>query len=220
MAGGGVTSLYDPLDVSEFTFEELKAIVDVAKTWNTYVAAHIFTDDAIQGAIKAGIKSIEHGNLIQKKETLQMMGDSDAWLSAPPILNDEAALKFEDPRSTQKFLTVTEGTDRNYTLAKEMGVKIAFGTDCLFDPSRWSGRASCWPADPVVHPYEALKIATHDNAQLLSCAVPASVPGRAGGGLVGALADLILVAGNPLENLDLVADAAKNSDMIMKDRKV
>jgi imidazolonepropionase-like amidohydrolase len=59
--GGGVTSLYDPVDVQEYTFEEMKAIVDVAKTWNTYVAAHIFTDAAIQTAIRAGIKSIEHG---------------------------------------------------------------------------------------------------------------------------------------------------------------
>ena len=68
--GGGVTSIYDPLDVQEYTFEEMKAIVDVAKTWNTYVAAHIFTDAAIQTAIRAGVKSIEHGNLIQKKETM------------------------------------------------------------------------------------------------------------------------------------------------------
>ena len=222
MAGGGVTSLYDPLDVSEFTFEELKAIVDVAKTWNTYVAAHIFTDDAIQVAIKAGIKSIEHGNLIQKKETLQMMRDSDVWLSAQPILNDEDALKFEDPRSTKKFLTVTDGTDRNYTLAKEMGVKIAFGTDCLFDPEsmvrqgKMLAKLTRW-----FSPYEALKMATHDNAQLLKLCGPRDpYPGELGVVKVGALADLILVEGNPLENLDLVADAAKNFDMIMKDGKV
>jgi len=222
MAGGGVTSLYDYLDVSEYTFEELKAIVDVAKTWNTYVAAHIFTDDAIQVAIRAGIKSIEHGNLIEKKETLQMMRDSDAWLSAQPILNDEDALKFEDPFSTQKFLTVTDGTDRTYTLAKEVGVNIAFGTDCLFDPDsmvrqgKMLAKLTRW-----FSPYEALKMATHDNAQLVKLCGPRDpYPGELGVVKVGALADLILVEGNPLENLDLVSDAATNFAMIMKDGKV
>jgi len=101
--GGGVTSIYDPLDVQEYTFEEMKAIVDVAKTWNTYVAAHIFTDAAIQTAIRAGVKSIEHGNLIQKKETMQMMKENGVWLSAQPILDDEDGLKFENPISTAKF---------------------------------------------------------------------------------------------------------------------
>ena len=169
MAGGGVTSLYDHLDVSEYTFEEIKAIVDVAHTWNTYVAAHIFTDHAIQTAVKAGIKSVEHGNLIQQKETLQMMKDNDVWLSAQPILNDEDALQFEDPYSTQKFIAVTDGTDRNYTQAKEMGVKIAFGTDCLFDPAsaktqgKLLAKMKRW-----FTPYEALKMATSTNAELLA----------------------------------------------------
>jgi imidazolonepropionase-like amidohydrolase len=99
--GGGVSSVYDPLDVTEFNFDEMKAVVDVASNWNTYVAAHTFTDDAIQMAVKAGVKTIEHGNLIKKKETLQMMKDNGVWLSAQPILDDEDALKFDDPINTK-----------------------------------------------------------------------------------------------------------------------
>jgi len=221
--GGGVTSIYDPLDVQEYTFEEMKAIVDVAKTWNTYVAAHIFTDAAIQTAVKAGIKSIEHGNLIKEKETMQMMKDNGVWLSAQPILDDEDGLKFENPISTAKFKEVTDGTDRNYKLAKEVGVKIAFGTDLLFDPAsaakqgKMLAKMGRW-----FTPYEALKMATSDNAELLSLCGPRNPYSLGPLSVIeeGAYADMILVDGNPLENLDLVADADKNFVLIMKDGKI
>ena len=221
--GGGVTSVYDPLDVQEYTLEEMKAVVDVAKTWNTYVAAHIFTDAAIQTAIEAGIKTIEHGNLIKEEKTLQMMKDNDVWLSAQPILNDEDALKFDNPGSTQKFIDVTDGTERTYTLAKEMGVKIAFGTDCLFDPAsaarqgKMLAKMKRW-----FTPYEALKMATSTNAELLALCGPRNpyTDGPLGVIEEGAYADLILVDGNPLEDLDLVADAETNFSVIMKDGKI
>jgi len=221
--GGGVTSIYDPLDVQEFTFEEIKAIVDVARTWNTYVAAHIFTDESIQTAIRAGVKSIEHGNLIKDKKTLKMMKDNGVWLSAQPILNDEDALVFENPVSTQKFVEVTDGTSRNYELAKKMGVKIAFGTDSLFDPAdaakqgKLLAKMKQW-----FTPYEALKMATSDNAQLLAMCGPRNPYQEGPLGVIeeGAYADMILVDGNPLENLDFVADAETNFVVIMKDGKI
>ena len=224
IAGGGVvTSTYDPLDVTQFSYEEIKAIVDVAKNWNTYVAAHIFTDEAIQIAIKAGVKSIEHGNLIRDPKTLQMMKDNDVWLSAQPILNDEDALKFENSISTRKFIEVTDGTDRTYRMAKAMGVKIAFGTDLLFDPAsaarqgKMVAKLQRW-----FTPYEALKMVTSTNAELLTMSGPRHPYQEGPLGVVkeGAYADLILVDGNPLENLDLVADAAKNFVVIMKDGKI
>lgn len=218
--GGGVSSTYDPLDVQQFTFEEMKAIVDVAKTWNTYVAAHIFTDESIQVAIKAGIKSIEHGNLILDKKTLKMMKKNDVWLSAQPLLDDEDALKFDNPASTKKWIDVTDGTSRNYIAAKKMGVKIAFGTDMLFDPKaaamqgKMLSKLKKW-----FTPFEALKMATADNAELLKMSGPRNPypDGSLGVVEVGAYADLILVDGNPLKNLDLVADAEKNFVVIMKD---
>ena len=221
--GGGVSSIYDPLDVQQYTFEEIKAVVDVAKTWNTYVASHIFTDAAIQIAVKAGIKSIEHGNLIQEKKTLQMMKDNDVWLSAQPLLNDEDALKFDNPESTRKFIEVTDGTERTYKLAKEMGVKIAFGTDCLFDPAsaamqgKMLAKMKRW-----FTPYEVLKMATSDNAELVKMCGPRDPYPLGAIGVIeeGAYADMILVDGNPLENLDLVADADKNFVLIMKDGKI
>ncbi|GLS90026.1 hydrolase [Psychromonas marina] len=221
--GGGVSSIYDPLDVQEFTFEEIKAIVEVAETWNTYVAAHIFTDKSIQNAIKAGVKSIEHGNLIMDKKTLQMMKDNDVWLSAQPLLNDEDALVFNNPISTQKWLDVTDGTSRNYALAKKMGVKIAFGTDMLFDPiaagkqGKMVTKLKKW-----FTPYEALKMVTSTNAELLMLSGPRNPYQEGPLGVIkeGAYADLILVNGNPLQDLDLIGDAENNFSIIMKDGKI
>jgi imidazolonepropionase-like amidohydrolase len=221
MAGGGVSSPYDPLDTTQFTFEEMKAIVDVAKTWNTYAAVHTFTDASTQQAIRAGVLSIEHGHLLSE-ETLKMMSQKSLWLCIQPILDDEEAIPFPDPASKAKFVKVTEGTDRVYKLAKKHKVKIAFGTDTLFDPElakkqgKQLAKLSRWFTS-----YEVLKMATHDNAELLKLCGPRDpYPGKLGIIEEGALADMIIVNGNPIENLDLVADSEKNFALIMKDGKI
>jgi len=170
--GGGVSSLYDPLDVSEFTREEITAAVTVAENWGTYVATHTFTDRATQIAIEAGIKSVEHGFLLSE-ETLQIMKDKGVWLSIQPLLNDEDAFTFADPVSTAKWIEVTQGTDKVYTTAKRLGVKIAFGTDILFDPAvaakegKFLAKLKRW-----FTPYEVLKMATSANAELLAMSAP------------------------------------------------
>ena len=221
-AGGGVSSLYDHLDVAEYTYEEMKAAVDVAKTWNTYVAVHVFTDDAVQTALRAGVVSIEHGNLLHD-ETFEMMAEKGAWLSMQPILNDEDAIPFpEGSFQQEKFIQVTDGTSRGIELAKKHGVKVAFGTDCLFDPelARKQGKLLA-KLQRWYTPFEALKMATHDNAQLVKLCGPRDpYPGKLGVVEEGALADLILVDGNPLENIDLVVDPDSNFKVIMKDGQV
>lgn len=221
-AGGGVSSVYDPLDVRQYTRAELEAFVEVADTYNTYVLAHIFTDDAARIALEAGVKSIEHGNLLSE-ETLRLMVEKDAWLSVQPILNDEDAFSFDDPGSTAKFLEVTDGTDRVIRLAKEIGVKMSFGTDILFDPTlaerqgAFLAKMQRW-----FTPYEVLKMATSTNAELLKLSGPRHPYQEGALGVIeeGAYADLILVDGNPLENIDLVSDPDANFDLIMKDGKI
>ena len=220
--GGGVSSNYDDLDVQEFIFEEIKAAVDVAESWNTYVAAHIFTDEAVQHAIKAGVKSIEHGFLVSD-ETLKMMKDNDVWLSVQPIFNDGDYATFENAYSQEKFNRVTTGTDRVYKKAKEIGVKMAFGTDSAFDPEAPTKQGKMLTKmGNYFTPYEALKMATSTNAELIELCGPRN-PYRDGDlGVIkeGAYADLILVDGNPLEDLNLVADPENNFVVIMKDGKV
>jgi len=222
-AGGGVASNYDPLDVAQYTYEELKAAVDVAETWNTYVMVHAYTPAAIQTALKAGVKSIEHGQLVDE-QTAKMLAKQGAWLCLQPFLDDEDAIPFpEGSEQRKKQLSMTAGTDNAYRLAKKYKIKTAFGTDVLFDAGlaakqgKQLAKLKRWYT-----PYEVLKMATHDNAQLLALSGPRN-PYQAGPlGVIkeGAYADLVLVDGNPLENLDLIVDPAKNFVVIMKDGKM
>ena len=221
MAGGGVTSLYDPLDVTEYTFEEMKAIVDVATTWNTYVAIHVNTDAAIRQWVEAGAKSIEHGFFMEDR-TAQLLAEKGVWWSMQPMANDEDALKFENPISTAKYAQCVSGLDNAVAAAKKYKVKTAFGCDMLFDPTqaakmgKYLAKLQRWYT-----PYEALSMATSTNAQLLKLCGPRDpYPGELGVVKQGAHADLLLVDGNPLENLGLVADPDKNFVMIMKGGKV
>jgi len=221
-AGGGVSSAYDPIDVAQYTFEELKAAVDVAKTWNTYVAVHVYTDEAAQNALKAGVLSIEHGNLMTD-ETFKLMAEKGAWFSMQPIFNDEDAIQFpEGSPSQKKFIQVTDGTARGIELAKKYGLKIAFGTDILFDPALGEKQGKfLTKLKPWFKSYEILKMATHDNAQLTKMCGPRDpYPGELGVVKEGALADLILVDGNPLQNIDLVEDPEKNFVVIMKNGRI
>ncbi len=221
-AGGGVSSNYDPLDVTEYTFEEIKAAVDVAKTWNTYVAIHANTDDAIQMGIKAGIMSVEHGFLM-KEETLKMMAEKGVWFSMQPLLNDEDAIPFpKGSDNEKKWIEVTDGTAKVIGYAKKYGTKTAFGTDILFDSKllekhgKLLAKLQKWYT-----PFEALKMATHDNCELIKMCGPRDpYPGELGVIKEGALADMLLVDGNPLQNINLVADPDKNFVLIMKDGKI
>ncbi|WP_282063567.1 metal-dependent hydrolase family protein [Roseobacter litoralis] len=216
--GGGVSSTYDPLDVRQYTKAEIEAFVEVADTYNTYVASHVFTDKAVEIAVAAGVKSIEHGFLMSR-ETMELMRDNDVWLSVQPLLDDEDGFSFNDPVSQQKWIDVTNGTDFTYTTAKEVGVKVAFGTDILFDPAlaerqgAFLAKLQRWYT-----PYEVLKMATSTNAELLELSGPRHPYQQGDLGVIaeGAYADLILVDGNPLEDIDLIADPHKNFDLIMK----
>jgi len=199
----------------------MKAIVDVAKSWNTYVAVHANTDAAIRQSIEAGVLCIEHGFLLEES-TIKLMAEKGVWLSAQPLLDDEDAIPFPDPVSRAKWVQVTNGTDNLYKLAKKHHVKIAWGTDTLFDPElakkqgKMVTKLATW-----FTPHEVLKMVTHDNAQLLKLSGPRDpYPGKLGVIEEGALADLLLVDGNPLENIQLVANPDKNFVLIMKDGKI
>jgi len=222
MAGGGVSSLYDPLDVTQYTPDEMKAIVGVAKTWNTYVMIHANTDVAIRQWVEAGALSVEHGFFIEEN-TAKLMAEKGVWWSMQPMdVEGPDAFTFESPISTAKYVEVVSGLETAIKFTKKHKVKTAWGTDLLFDSElakkqgKFLAKLQRWYT-----PYEALKMATHDNAQLLKLSGPRDpYPGELGVVKEGALADLILVNGNPLENLDLVADAENNFSLIMKDGKI
>lgn len=215
--GGGVSSTYDPLDVSEYTYKEIKAAVEVAETWNTYVVAHVMTDRAVRISLDAGVKSIEHG-FFASDETLDIMKEKGAWLCPQPFLKSD--LSFDNPASQEKFNRVCEAVDKVYKKAKQKEVNIAFGSDLLFDPEAASTQGALLARlENWFTPYEVLRIATSENAKLLNLAGPRHTYQEGPLGVIqeGAYADLILVDGNPLENLKLVADAEKYFVLIMKD---
>ncbi|GAB4143603.1 MAG: amidohydrolase family protein [Cyanobacteria bacterium J069] len=221
-AGGGVASPYDPIDVAQYTEAEFRAAVDAAADWNTYVTVHAYTPKAIQTAIQAGVKCIEHGQLIDEP-TAKLMSDKGVWLSLQPFLDDEDANPYpEGTDSRRKQLEVAEGTDIAYGLAKKYNIKTAWGTDILYDPAKTARRGAL--LSKLVRwytPAEVLKMATHDNAELLALSGPRNpYPGKLGVVEEGALADLLLVNGNPLENIRLIDNPAQNFVVILKDGKI
>jgi imidazolonepropionase-like amidohydrolase len=221
MAGGGVSSPFGPLDTTQYTEAELHAAVEAAEDWGTYVAAHAYTPRSIKRAIDAGVLCIEHGHLLDEA-TARLMAEKGIWLSIQPFLDDEDANPVHSPMMRARQLEVIAGTDRAYALAKKYGIKTAFGTDVLFD-ARLAGRQGAQLAKLVrwYTPGEALKMATGDNGQLLALSgLRSPYPGKLGFVEEGALADLLLVEGNPVENIDLISDPARNFVVIMKDGKI
>lgn len=222
MAGGGVASNYDPLDVTQYTEDELRAAVQAAENWDTYVTVHAYTPRAIQQAVRAGVRCIEHGQLIDD-ETAKLLAEKDVWLSLQPFLDDEDAIPFnEGSVNKAKQLEMMKGTDLAYRLARKYKVKVAFGTDTVFD-AKLATRQGAQLAKLTrwYTPFQTLKMATHDNAQLFALSGKRNpYPGKLGVVEEGALADLLLVDGNPLEDISLIADPEKNFKIIMKDGKV
>jgi imidazolonepropionase-like amidohydrolase len=220
-AGGGVSSPHSPLDVSTFTDAELRAAVEAAANWGTYVTVHAYTPAAVQRAMAAGVRCIEHAHLMDDA-TARMMAEKGVWLSMQP-LPDELAEGFP-PGSVQraKAAEVFAGTAKTYELAKKYGIKTAWGTDVLFSPplalqqGALLAKIATW-----FTPAEALAQATGTNAQLLALSGKRNpYPGKLGVVEEGALADLLLVDGNPLENIALLADPARNFQVIMKDGRI
>ncbi len=217
MAGGGVASTYDPIDVTQYTEAELRAGVAVAENWGTYVLVHAFTPRAVQQSLRAGVRCIEHGFLLDDT-TAEMIAAHDAWWCLQPMLDDDDAIPFSEPAKQEKLARVIAGTDRAFHLAKKHGVKLAWGTDTLFDAGladrqgRQLAKMSRW-----FPPADVLRMATSGNAAL--CAMSGErnpYPGRLGVVEVGALADLLLVDGDPLENLELLAVPDRSLLVIMK----
>jgi imidazolonepropionase-like amidohydrolase len=221
-AGGGVASSYDPLDVSQYTEAEFRAAVEAAENWGTYVTVHAYTPRAIQTAIRGGVRCIDHGQLMDEM-TAQIIAEKEIWLSLQPSLDDGDATPFpEGSASRAKQLQMSKGTDTAYALAKKYKLKTAWGTDTLFD-ARLATRQGAQLAKMVrwYTPAEVLTMATSTNADLLAMSGPRNpYPGKVGVVEEGAFADLLLVDGDPIADLKLVADPEKNFVMIMKDGRI
>jgi imidazolonepropionase-like amidohydrolase len=216
-AGGGVASPFSPLDVATFTEAELRAAVEAAESWGTYVGTHAYTPISIQRSIAAGVKVIEHGHLMDDASA-RLIAEKGIWLSTQPFI-DLAGAAALPPANQARMRQVVTGTDNVYAFAKKYKIKTAFGTDVLFSQALAERQGSgIVDLTRWYTPAEALIMATSTNAELLQLSgLRNPYPGRLGVVEEGALADLLLVDGNPLENIKLVAEPAKNFLVIMKD---
>ncbi len=221
MAGGGVASQYDPLDATQYTEAEMRAAVAAAADWGTYVCAHVYTPGGIQRAVRAGVKSIEHGQLADQA-TARMMADNGVWWSIQPFLADEDANQYSDPRAVAKQREVAEGTLRAFDLIERLGIKAAFGTDILFSPAGGvsQGRQLAKLAR-FMPPLAALRMATGAAGELLALSGErAPYAGRLGVIAEGALADLLVVDGDPERDLAWLDTPDASLRLIMKGGRV
>ncbi|TAJ11910.1 amidohydrolase family protein [Marinilabiliaceae bacterium JC017] len=219
--GGAVSGMYDPLDIVEYSYEEVKAAADEADRWNTYLAVHTYTDKATQIAIKAGAKTLEHCNLITE-ETVKMAVENDCYISAQTgVYLAEAPSSFTSAQKARQQ-QAADGLDNLLSLCKKHNAKVAFGSDLLMDMEvkktlceEFTNRTK-WFTNA-----EILKQATSINGGILALSGPRNpYPGKIGVIEEGALADILLIDGNPLENIEILTNPEKNLLLIMKDGKV
>ena len=216
MAGGGYGSEFDPIDGDQFTPEEIRAAVAVATNLGTYVSAHVYTPRGIRIAVENGVRAIEHGNLADSA-TLEMMAERGVWLS-PQVLTYASPTASLGPERRAKQELVLQGLDTMFEAAKKHGVKIAFGTDVVFD-----ARAAARQNDEFslrtrwFEPVEILRQATSLSGEFLQMSGPRSpYPGRIGVIEAGALADILLVDGDPTEDIEILTRPHETLALIMK----
>ena len=205
--GGGTGSYADPLDVAEF--------------WDTYVPAHVYNNDGVRRAVDNGVKNIEHANLADE-ETLRHMKDKDVWLSPQVIVYTFIPRGYTE-NQVNKHRQAYAGIDNMFTLAKKIGyTKIAFGSDIITDPEtlarindEFKFRTNWFT------PAEILRQATSNGAELLAMSGPRNpYPGKLGVIEEGAYADLLLINGNPLEDITILTEPEETLTLIMKDGKI
>jgi imidazolonepropionase-like amidohydrolase len=220
VGGGGVSSPRSPLDMSTFSEDELRAAVEVARDWNTYVTVHAYAPNTVQRAIAAGAACIEHAHLMDDA-TAKTFADKGIWLSTQPFLSRDDVAEQTGP-SFDRMNQVFAGTPKIYDLARKHGIKTAWGSDILFSPALAPRQnfmlthLSQWYTNA-----ETLKAATSRNAELLALSrLRNPYPGTLGVIEKDALADLLVLNGNPLDDIHLLEDPAKNLAVVMKDGRI
>ncbi|GAA2807270.1 amidohydrolase family protein [Kitasatospora sp. CM 4170] len=216
MAGGGVVSEFDPLDVLQFTTAELEAAVAAAADWGTYVTAHVYTSEGVRRAVDAGVRCIEHGHLVDE-DTVRHLAERGVWLSTQPFEVDDH--HYASPDSAHKNREVCEGVARTFGWALRHGVRLAFGTDLVFDPTQADRQIRMLVRlGKYLSPVETLKLATSGNAELFRLSGRRDPYRAAPLGVVtpGAWADLLVVDGDPTTDLSVLAEPERNLRLIVK----
>ncbi len=223
MAGGGASSLFDPLDSIQYTLEEMRACVQAAEDYGTYVAAHVHTSPAMLRAAEAGVKSFEHGSLMTE-EVAKIIKDKEIWLCPQYAVGEAIAnrrIPFHSETQYQKTELVGKGLLQQAELVDKLGMldRLVCGTDIIGDLKTHEMQSTelAWRAKRFGS-YQALKQATGNCHELFKlCTYRNPYPeGEVGTLRAGSFADLLIVKENPLRNAEQLADP-KNILLIMKD---
>ncbi|KAB2846236.1 MAG: amidohydrolase family protein [Hyphomicrobiaceae bacterium] len=212
MLSGGVASPYDPLDSLQFSVGEIKAAVEEAHAFGRYVCAHAYTPEAITRAAIAGVRTIEHGNLIDDAAA-KLMAKNGMFLIANLVayyaMRERAAEFGMGAEMLEKNDLVIDGGLRSLEICKRAGVPVAYGSDLLGQLQVDQSREFIIRSE-VVKPIEIIRSATTIGARILRR------EGKLGCLKSGAWADLLLVDGNPLKNLALLGEQGKHLAAIVK----
>ena len=212
MCSGGVASPYDPLHSLQFSEGEIAAATEEAKAFGRYVLAHAYTPEAITRAVNNGVRTIEHGNLIDAKSAKLLKskgGYMIANLVTYFVMKERAAQFGMTSDMLEKNDIVMDGALRSLEICKAAGVKVGYGSDLLGQLQVEQSREFIFRAE-VLKPIEIIRQATTVGAEILR------QEGKLGVVAPGAYADLIVVDGNPLKKLELFLDQGAHLPVIMK----
>jgi imidazolonepropionase-like amidohydrolase len=212
MVSGGVASPYDPLDSLQYSTDEIRTAVEEADAFKRYVCAHSYPANAIARAVECGVRVIEHGNLIDAP-TANLMAEKEAFLVptlvAYDAINRHGAEFGMSPESLEKNKLVLEAGLRSLELAKRAGVRMAFGSDLLGQLQPDQSKEFLLRGEALT-PREIIHSATIVGAELLGR------PGDLGVIAPGALADVLVVDGDPLKNLGVFQDQGAHIPVVMQ----
>ena len=213
MAGGGVFSPVDPIQTTQFTLKEMKTVVEAAADYGTYVMAHLYTSKSIGRALDAGVKSLEHAQLMDE-ETARRIADAGAFVCVSPNFSSDTLAAFCDsPIRRPKYEMVKEGEERQADLINKYGITILYGTDCLGryleDIPRFTERFGSFKTLKAAtgNYYEISKLTTYQNPYPL---------GKVGVLETGSFADFLIIEGNPLQDANILTNV-DNIKVIVKD---
>lgn len=212
MVSGGVASPYDPLDSLQFSIPEIAAAVEEAHAFNRYVLAHAYTPEAIARAIGQGVRTIEHGNLIDDATAAQMAAAGSylvANLVAYVVMKERAGLLGMDAIKLAKNDLVIEGGFASLEICRRAGVKVGFGSDLLGELQDEQSREFSLRRQ-VVPEIEIIRSATLIGAEIIRKEGELGVIAR------GAIADLLVVDGDPLRDIGLLEGQGRHLRAIMQ----
>jgi imidazolonepropionase-like amidohydrolase len=212
MVSGGVASPYDPLDSRQFSLEEIAAAVEEAAAFGRYTQAHAYTPDAITRAVSQGVRTIEHGNLIDEKSA-KLMKDKGAYLVANLVAYYAMKERAKEFGMSSEMLAkndmVIDGGLRSLEICKRAGIKVGYGSDLLGALQVDQSREFLLRRE-VLSPIEIIRQATLVGAEIVR------MPGKLGVVKPGAFADILVVDGDPIKKLELLTGQGEHLSVIMK----